>query len=238
MNTDVLNLPRLVAACRGAWQADGDAGVPHLLIEPLLDADVLSRVMGAFPGPDEGPVWESTERQSPDGKLQSHRKLVSCDRRSFPLPLQELIAALHGESFIRVIEEATGIHGLIPDESLYGGGLHHYLSGAFLGVHVDANVHPVQGLHRRLNLILYLNDPWDEDWRGALEFWSADGRLLRSIAPLANRCVVFATTPGAYHAISAVGCPPQVTRRSVMVRYYTIDRPVHELQPPHRVRWI
>ena len=33
------------------------------------------------------------------------------------------------------------------------------------------NVHPQLSLNRRINLLLYLNKSWNEEWGGHLELW-------------------------------------------------------------------
>jgi len=38
-------------------------------------------------------------------------------------------------------------------------------------VHVDYNKHNYLPLDRRLNLLLYLNEDWEESFGGAIELW-------------------------------------------------------------------
>ncbi len=45
---------------------------------------------------------------------------------------------------------------------------------------------------RRVNVFLYINEDWDENWGGHLEFWDAAmTRMEVQIAPLFNRLVSF-----------------------------------------------
>ena len=70
--------------------------------------------------------------------------------------------------FLAFLEQLTGIHGLLPDDSLMGGGLHQSGDGGFLNIHADFTGHPHQERwRRRINLLIYLNPTWQEsmpDW--------------------------------------------------------------------------
>jgi len=77
---------------------------------------------------------------------------------------------------------------LIPDPYLEGGGMHCIGTGGFRKVHTDFNWHRKLRLHRRLNLLVYLNDDWNEEWGGDLELRDDRvSRCERRIAPIFNR---------------------------------------------------
>ena len=47
-------------------------------------------------------------------------------------------------------------------------------------------------LHRRLNILVFMNPEWQDDWGGFFELWDPEVKhCLHSLAPLGNRCVVF-----------------------------------------------
>ncbi len=133
------------------------------------------------------------------------------------------------------LEQLTAIDGLIPDPYLGGAGPHQILSGGFLKVHVDFNVHPKLKLDRRLNMLIYLNQDWQEDWGGHLELWDREvQRCHRKILPIFNRTVVFSTTETSYHGHpNPLRCPEERTRKSLSFYYYTNGRPEAELSAPH-----
>ena len=55
-------------------------------------------------------------------------------------------------------------------------------------------------LERRVNVIIYLNESWDDSFGGHLELWNRDMTLkCKEISPLFNRCVVFNTDATSYH---------------------------------------
>jgi 2OG-Fe(II) oxygenase superfamily len=91
---------------------------------------------------------------------------------------------------------------------------------------------------RRLNVLVYLNEGWREEWGGALEMWDRDlRRRERRIAPHFNRTLVFLTTDYSYHGHpDPLDCPPGVTRKSVALHYYTNGRPDDEVSRENRSR--
>jgi Rps23 Pro-64 3,4-dihydroxylase Tpa1-like proline 4-hydroxylase len=93
-------------------------------------------------------------------------------------------------------------------------------------------------LYRRLNLIVYLNKNWTTEYGGELEMWDKDMRVcVKKIEPLFNRAVIFSTTRFAYHGHpNPVNCPPNMTRKSVALYYYTRENTV-DGEPAHDVLW-
>ena len=117
----------------------------------------------------------------------------------------------------------TGIGGLLPDPSYFGGGLHKIQAGGFLEIHSDFNHLKRYNLERRLNLLLYLNKDWSPDYHGDLELWDRPSMIkATSVAPLFNRCVVFSTTKESLHGHpTPLATPPGVDRMSLALYYYT-----------------
>ena len=86
------------------------------------------------------------------------------------------------------LEALTGIEGLIPDPYFGGGGPHQIQPGGFLKIHADFNVHPQLKLDRRLNMLIYLNKDWREEYGGHLELWDRDDDA--SAASASCRCSI------------------------------------------------
>jgi hypothetical protein len=145
-------------------------------------------------------------------------------RELFPALLGRVVDELNSPAFLSWLTELTGIQGLVSDETLEGGGLHQSSRGGFLNMHADFTMHHHQkNWRRRINLILYLNEGWQPEWRGALEFW--DARMTRCVAsyqPLLNHAVIFNTDEDSFHGFpDPLACPPGVTRKSLALYYYT-----------------
>jgi len=141
--------------------------------------------------------------------------------------------------FINQLELITGIDGLIGDPWYRGGGMHQILPGGKLDIHVDFNWHQKLKLDRRLNVILYLNEDWKEEYGGHLELWNASmTQCEKKILPIANRLVIFETTETSYHGHpDPVNCPDGMTRKSLALYYYTNGRPEHEKAAPHSTKF-
>ena len=108
---------------------------------------------------------------------------------------------------------------------LVGGGIHETNHGGHLDVHVDFNVNESTGLYRRLNLLVYFNPGWKEEYGGILDLWDEDVRnCLGRFAPIFNRAAGFATSAKSWHGVTPVTCPSGQMRRSFAVYYYSRTR--------------
>ncbi len=77
--------------------------------------------------------------------------------------------------FVAYLEKLTGIDDLIPDWTMDGGGLHQTLRGGHLNIHADFTTHHThENWARRVNILLYLNEEWHDEWGGKLELWDTD----------------------------------------------------------------
>jgi hypothetical protein len=131
------------------------------------------------------------------------------------------------------LEELTQIEEpLLADPSLFGAGLHQSMNGAFLNVHVDYNIHPETKFHRRLNVLVYMNPNWKEEYEGHIELWDLTGKERKQLgrfSPDFNRCVIFETNEISFHGHpKKLNTPEGVSRKSLATYYYTKNRPAHE----------
>lgn len=200
---------------------------PHIAFDGFLPQEVVAGMAAEFPAPAAS-FWHRAEKT-----WETKR---SCeDERHFPATIKQVLRELNSSTFVSFLEVLTGIDGIIPDPHFRGGGMHSISRGGRLGVHADFNYYKKLGLHRRLNLLLYLNDQWEDEFEGKLELWDTKmTRCVRAYAPVANRCIVFSTTDDSFHGHpEPLACPPDRTRNSVALYYYTAERPGAELSKPH-----
>ena len=201
---------------------------PHIVMDGLFDDDALEPVLEDFPKPDQT-RWMRFDSPTEKKLGYYHEHSMISDR------VRHFLDALNGFEVLLFLETLTGIEGLIPDPYFGGGGLHQIEPGGFLKVHADFNVHPKLRLDRRINMLVYMNPGWRDEWGGHLELWSPDmTQCRRRIAPVFNRTVVFSTTDTSYHGHPhPLLSPPGVTRKSVSLYYYTAGRPEPERSAPH-----
>jgi len=199
----------------------------HIVMDDFLPAETLREVADNFPSlRDSG--WHEFDNPR-EKKLAFEQETQIEDKARW------LLYQLNSSTFVRFLELLTGIDGLIPDPYFVGGGLHQIEPGGFLKIHADFNRHSKLKLDRRLNLLVYLNENWQEEWGGALELWSRDmSKCARRILPLFNRAVVFETTDFSFHGHpDPLACPIGRTRKSLALYYYTNGRPGEELSGEH-----
>jgi Rps23 Pro-64 3,4-dihydroxylase Tpa1-like proline 4-hydroxylase len=200
---------------------------PHIVIDDFLPEPMLDRVLEEFPGPQHG-LWE---RRATKNSLKLSCNILNELRGTTRLVLEQL----NSRPMLQFLERLTGINHLIPDALFEGGGLHQILPGGFLKIHADFNKHPESKLDRRLNVILFLNKDWSEDYGGQFEVWDPQMTACRKkVLPIFNRLVVFSTTDTSFHGHpDPLRCPQGLTRKSIATYYYTNGRPEAELSPSH-----
>lgn len=219
---------RLRALAEANRDAYGSAKpYPHVVIDDFLPDPVVDAVSRAFP--------ESRQIEWQQFDAPAERKLASNRVNELGPLLRHVLTQFNSAEMCRFLEVLTGIPDVIPDPHFAGGGLHRIERGGFLKVHTDFNYHPEFRLDRRLNLILYLNEDWKEEYGGHLEMWNADmTECGRRVLPIRNRCVVFSTTSTSYHGHpDPLTCPPGRARRSIAFYYYTAGRNPAEVEDDH-----
>lgn len=193
----------------------------YFVIDDFLVPEFAREVAAAYPGYDEALALGHQFKA-----VNENLKVQVTDPERFPAAVGTLNGILSSQAFVEALVAITGIESLLADEQLSGGGMHVMGSGGRLDVHVDFNLIRERGLYRRLNILVFLNPEWREEWGGAFELWDPDVETrVFSAAPLFNRCVVFNTTESSYHGVTPIRTPPGVTRNSFASYYYTREAP-------------
>lgn len=208
-----------------------NAGKPfrYLVIDNFLHEEIALTLAEQFP--DKTNNWIDASGKSTRNKWTS------------PI-IEDSIAAkffkeVQSERFTRWLEAVTGIQGFIHDEEYFGAGFHQTGDGGFLNVHIDFNKLP-NGMDRRLNLLVYMNKEWHEDWGGQLELWDMEKEYcIETVTPILNRAVIFETNEISYHGQpKPVQTAGAATRNSFSVYYYTEGRPEEEASAPHSTIYV
>lgn len=211
-----------------AGEYQGADPFPHIVIDDFLPESSLKTVLAAMPSlHDPGIVWGNLNANLKDGRPAQARKYHLQNTLSMKAPLRQLITELNSGPFTFILSQLTGIPSLIVDAQLLGGGVHMVERGGLLRVHADFRRHLSYNLERRLNLLLYMNTDWREEYGGDLEIWDREmTRCIHRISPIANRCVIFNTGKDSFHGHPhPLSCPEGVLRRSIALYYYSADQP-------------
>lgn len=190
---------------------------PHIVIDNFFEDWILETILAEFPRPADK-NWDRHD-------FPAEVKLQSKDEQLMPLFTRQFLYALNSATFLKFLERLTGIDKLISDPQFEGGGLHQIQRGGKLAIHVDFNKHSYYGLKRRLNVLVYLNKDWKDEYGGHFELWNSDmTRMVSKIAPIFNRVVVFSTVQNSYHGHpDPLLSPAGVTRKSLALYYYTVE---------------
>lgn len=200
---------------------------PHIVLDNFLPESTLAPILAEFPDP------AAIDWKKFSAKME--KKLASTSELQMGRATRFLLYQLNSSVFIDFLEQLTGIMGLVPDPHFQGGGLHQIERGGYLKMHVDFNKHKRLHLDRRLNLLIYLNKNWREEYGGYLELWDRNvTQCEKKILPIFNRCVIFSTTDFSYHGHpEPLNCPEGQTRKSLALYYYSNGRPPEEVSEAH-----
>ncbi len=204
----------------------------YVVIDGFLDPAFCAQLIADFP--------PFQKRYSVNERGETGRKAAVSKLDAISPAYARFDTLMKDPEFLALAGRITDIPNLLYDSEYIGGGTHENLNGQELDFHVDFNYHPSTHFHRRLNLIVYLNERWEEGWGGSLELarnpWAAGPEDVRTVLPLANRAVVFETTENSWHGFRRVTLPAAgetISRRSIAVYFYTKERPVNETAPSH-----
>jgi Rps23 Pro-64 3,4-dihydroxylase Tpa1-like proline 4-hydroxylase len=200
---------------------------PHFVVDNFFDPSLIDQVLAEFPKP--GQInWQTFDNEQ-------EIKLASAAESSFGPTTRLLLYHLNSITFLDFLSKVTGIENLISDPCFEGGGLHQIPRGGKLGIHADFNKHRRFGLDRRLNVILYLNKDWKEEYGGHLELWNKEVTQCEAkILPVFNRLAAFGTTDFTFHGHpNPLQCPEGMTRKSLALYYFSNGRPAEEVSGEH-----
>jgi len=204
----------------GFWEWADAKPYRHVVIDGFF-TDAFARVLAR-----EFPAGESAVWHQYANALEQKR---TCNNwNAFGPATYRAFSFLNSAHFVELLRLTIGAdYPLYADHGLHGGGLHAHGPSGKLNVHLDYEVHPKTGLQRKLNLLVYLNPDWQEEWGGHLGLYESNpiqlspGALAKSIVPVFNRAVLF-ETPGAWHGLpEPICCPPDQARKSLAVYYMT-----------------
>lgn len=210
-----LDFGDLKAKCQNA------PSFPHFYLDNFLEEIFANEVHDSFPS-----YSEAEQIGKSFSAVNEKKKIQITDSNKFPPAIYKLHELLASKDFVDMVSDLMGINNLIADPTMLGGGIHETNSGGHLDVHVDFNYNEELDLHRRVNLLIYFNKDWHEEYGGYLDLWDKDVKsCLGSYAPVFNRIAGFATNEISWHGVTPLTCPADRMRKSFAVYYYTKEAP-------------
>jgi len=189
----------------------------HIVIDDFFDPKALGEVVAEVDAVDRSKRYAKfLDRETDHNKFAFFPDVVGPNTA-------RLAQCLNSGPFLAYLEKLTGIPNLIADPSYFGGGVHWIENGGYLEIHADFNHLAKYNLERRINLLLYLNRDWKDEYRGELELWDRETMMKRKeVAPIFNRAVIFSTVKEALHGHpTPLSTPVGTARRSLALYYYT-----------------
>jgi Rps23 Pro-64 3,4-dihydroxylase Tpa1-like proline 4-hydroxylase len=179
----------------GQWSNPQDTHTRHFVIDGLLPEEIAHAIYDAFPRNADGFL----DRQSFREKKKTLANLA--DR---PQILRDVTYAMQSAEVVGKVGELVGIASIVPDPTLYAGGLSMMFKENFLNPHIDNSHDGGRGLYRRLNLLYYVTPDWVLENGGNFELWDKKVKRQKTIVAAFNRLVVMDTTRDSWHSVSKV----------------------------------
>tara|TARA_B100001059_G_C17797905_1_gene564249 strand:+ start:677 stop:1444 length:768 start_codon:yes stop_codon:yes gene_type:complete len=209
----------------------------HVVIDNFLPKKLCEYLLKKVPDPKNS-LWKNTigsdEINQPNKLGMFHIKNLY----DYDSQLATVFQVFNSFAIINFLHKLTDFKALIPDPTFSGGGYHQILRDGRLKIHADFNWHENLKVYRRINLLLYLNKDWKDEYQGNLELWDKDMQhCVKSIKPIFNRCVIFNTGKYSYHGHPIpLKCPENISRKSIATYYYE-SVPGPDDQSHHSTLW-
>ncbi len=209
----------------------------HVQIDNFLEPEICEGLLRDFPS------FDKEKAKNELGYVGG--KAVTENVSSISPFYSKFYEYINSKPFLQIMSDLTGVPDLFADETLFGGGTHENLDGQYLDAHIDFNIDERRMLHRRLNLLIYLNKEWEESWGGAIELHSnprvPETNEIKGFVPLFNRAVIFETSEYSWHGFPVIRLPEDkkdLSRKSFSIYLYTKDRPAEEVVAPHTTFYV
>jgi Rps23 Pro-64 3,4-dihydroxylase Tpa1-like proline 4-hydroxylase len=186
-----------ISSCKASLQRDffGSDKINNFIVDNLLSEDEAREIYNAFPRKEE---------MVPANSLRGCKYIAVQMNRYNPL-LEEIIYAFQEPKIVSLIAEITKIEQLLPDASLYGGGISLMTQGSFLNPHLDNSHDKERQNYRVLNALYYVTPEWKPEYGGNLELWPYGLKAKQqTIWSQFNRLVVMVTNKTSLHSVSPV----------------------------------
>lgn len=200
---------------------------PHVWIDNALNADFAARL--------QNDILEIPDSEFDRLSNPFEQKYVLRDKQNYPTHVRDLFCYLESDTFVKWLSSLTGCELKVDKDRNFNGVLV-YGQGDCLDIHVDAAVHPRNGLKKHVTVGIYLSTKWKEEYGCELELWDGENaaqqhprlhKCVTKIAPMFNRMVIFTNDDYSWHGNpEPAQCPQDAKRIFVTISYlstYTDD---------------
>jgi len=202
----------------------------NIYFDNFFSRHVYDYIRESFPD-SESSIWKTPQNLHTLRKSVTRQGEFKVKEYLFNPQQRRVLMELNSSLFLRFLEILTGISGLIPDPYFAEASYAMSHQGGTLDIHADFSHHDHLKVERRLNILIYLNDGWQESWGGSLNLYDKHMNLKKLIFPVGNRMAVFTTSEVSFHGFpEPICCPADEKRRSINMYYYTVPRANREIK--------
>ena len=186
---------------------------PYIIIDNFLNNDYVELISKNYPTDFEN--WHKYYNPL-------EVKYANDNINDMVEPIKNLFYVLSTNNIINKFSNISNITNLEYDPYLHGAGLHAHPRYGRLNMHLDYEKHPIlNNKERRLNIILFLNKTWKEEWNGDNQLWDLSMQnCIAKTFPKFNRAIIFNTNEISWHGVpNKILCPENIYRKSLAYYY-------------------
>ena len=203
---------------------------PNIHIHDFFSEPTFRRILSVFPSPNSN-IWKSPTNVHTVGKSVTKQGQLALKELLYTEAQRRVLMEFNSSLFITFLEKITGIEGLIPDPYFAEGSFTMSTNGGYLDIHADFSHHDKLKLERRVNVLIYLNENWKENFGGGLNLYDEDLNKKKTIFPYGNSIAIFTTSDKSFHGFpEKIKCPKHIQRKSINLYYYTVPTKVREVR--------
>jgi Rps23 Pro-64 3,4-dihydroxylase Tpa1-like proline 4-hydroxylase len=191
----------------------------HTIIPMFFKEEIAEEINEKFPLPTNGDDdWNFYHNP-----IEHKYSLNKFDKYA---EIKRIFEYLQTDECINYIRKITDIEDLEIDPYLHGAGVHVYPNNGKLDIHLDYNIHPITKKERRVNLIIYFNKDWDEEYGGELKLYDDKFNEIKiENFCMWNSAILFRTSDISYHGLpEPINCPENKYRKSLAIYYVSNPR--------------
>jgi Rps23 Pro-64 3,4-dihydroxylase Tpa1-like proline 4-hydroxylase len=186
----------------------------HIIIPNFLNEEYAEQIFNSFPTDINSGKWYKYYNPL-------EIKYANDDVKNMPRCIKKLFYLLSTKEITEKISTFSGIDDLERDLYLHGAGLHVHPINGKLNMHLDYEKHPFINKERRINMILYMNKDWNEEWNGDTQLWDKNmEKCVVSSHVKFNTAIIFKTNEISWHGLpEPIKCPEGELRKSIAYYY-------------------